>query len=199
MTFQVSAPAPKPISCRLSRPTCRRTGEFRSQAAQQAKPLVAWLAQAQGVERIEIAGSYRRRRDTVGDLDILAVTGVGSDVMQRFVAYPEVAEVLAQGPKRGSAILRSGLQVDLRVVAAAAYGAALCYFTGSKAHNIALRKIAGARGLKLNEYGVFRGRERIAGSSEESVYCALGLRWIPPEQREDRGEIAAAQLPELAD
>lgn len=174
-------------------------------AAQYAESLVAWLAGARGVERVEVAGSFRRMRETVGDLDILVIAGGDSDVMARFVAYDEVAEVLSQGGTRASVVLKSGLQVDLRVVAAAACGAALCYFTGSKAHNIALRRLAQARGLKLNEYGVFRGRERIAGDTEASVYAALGLPWIAPELREDRGEIAAAaagrlpRLVELAD
>jgi DNA polymerase (family 10) len=174
-------------------------------AAQYAESLAAWLRQAQGVARVEIAGSYRRCRETVGDLDILVIASVDSDVMARFVRYDEVAEVLSQGPTRASVILKSGLQVDLRVVEAAACGAALCYFTGSKAHNIALRRLAQERGLKLNEYGVFRGSQRIAGDSEESVYRALDLPWIAPELREDRGEIAAARagrlprLVELAD
>lgn len=171
-------------------------------AAQYAEPLLAWLAGARGVERVEPAGSYRRMRETVGDLDILVVARPDSDVMQRFVAYDEVAEVLSQGPVRASVVLKCGLQVDLRVVAAASYGAALCYFTGAKAHNIALRRIAQAQGLKLNEYGVFRGREPIAGDTEASVYRVLGLDWVPPELREDRGEIAAARahrLPKLVD
>jgi DNA polymerase (family 10) len=149
-----------------------------------------------------VAGSYRRMRETVGDLDILVTALSGSDVMQRFVAYDEVAEVLSQGPTRASVILKSGLQVDLRVVEQAAYGAALCYFTGSKAHNITLRRIAQDKGLKLNEYGLFREGKRIAGATEESVYRALGLPWIAPELREDRGEIAAAlagRLPRLVE
>ncbi|MCM2307381.1 MAG: DNA polymerase/3'-5' exonuclease PolX [Sulfuritalea sp.] len=169
-------------------------------AAQYAASLVAWLSATPGVSRVELAGSYRRCRETVGDLDILAIAAAGSAVTARFVAYEEVAEVLSQGPTRASVVLRSGLQVDLRVVEEAAYGAALCYFTGSRAHNIALRRLAQERGLKLNEYGVFRGRERIAGADEESVYGALGLPFIAPELREDRGEIAAARagrLPQL--
>ena len=168
----------------------------RDAAGRQAAPLLAWLREARGAERVELAGSFRRGRATVGDLDILVVATKDSDVMLRFVSYPDVAEVLAQGPTRASLALKGGLQVDLRVVPAESYGAALCYFTGSKAHNIALRRIARARGLKLNEYGVFRGRERIAGATEEAVYRALGLRWIPPELREDRGEIEAAHVPD---
>ncbi|MDP2810772.1 MAG: DNA polymerase/3'-5' exonuclease PolX [Rhodocyclaceae bacterium] len=166
-------------------------------AAQYAGSLVAWLTGAHGVARVEMAGSYRRCRETVGDLDILVIADSDSDVMARFVAYDEVAEVLSHGPTRASVVLKSGLQVDLRVVEAAAYGAALCYFTGSRAHNIALRRLAQEQGLKLNEYGVFRGRQRIGGASEESVYGALGLPWIAPELREDRGEIAAARAGRL--
>lgn len=169
-------------------------------AAQYAFSLVAWLSSTPGVVRVEMAGSYRRCRETVGDLDILVIAAADSAVMARFAAYDEVAEVLSQGTTRASVRLKSGLQVDLRVVEEAAYGAALCYFTGSKAHNIALRRMAQEHGLKLNEYGVFRGSQRIAGDSEESVYRALGLPWIAPELREDRGEIAAAlgnRLPHL--
>lgn len=174
-------------------------------AAQYARSLVAWLERAAGVMRVEAAGSYRRMRETVGDLDIVVAAMPGSDAVERFVAYDEVVDVLAQGPTRASVILRCGLQADLRVVEPSAFGAALCYFTGSRAHNIALRRIAQDAGFKLNEYGVFDGRERIAGESEAGVYQALGLPWIAPELREDRGEIAAAragrlpQLLELAD
>jgi DNA polymerase (family 10) len=171
-------------------------------AAQYAESLVAWLSKSKGVMQVEVAGSFRRMRETVGDLDILVTARSGSGVMARFTGYDEVAEVLAQGPTRASVVLKSGLQVDLRVVAAEAYGAALCYFTGSKAHNIALRRRAQEQGLKLNEYGVFRAKERVCGDSEESVYRALGLPWIAPELREDRGEIAAAlagRLPRLVE
>jgi DNA polymerase (family 10) len=177
-------------------------------AAQYAEPLAAWLRGARGAHRVDIAGSYRRCRETVGDLDILVTLDVAadsSDAMRRFMSYDEVAEVLSQGTTRASVVLRSGLQVDLRVVPAASYGAALCHFTGSKAHNIALRKLAQEQGWKLNEYGIFEGRRKIAGTSEAEVYRCLGLSWIPPELREDRGEIAAAragrlpQLIELAD
>lgn len=171
-------------------------------AAQYADALVAWLSRAGGVSHVEVAGSYRRMRETVGDLDILVVARANSDVMQRFTAYDEVAEVFSQGSTRASVVLNSGLQVDLQVVEAASYGAALCYFTGSRSHNIALRRIAQDKGLKLNEYGVFKGKEHIAGDTEKSVYRALVLDWVPPELREDRGEIAAARahrLPELVE
>ena len=162
-------------------------------AAQYADTLVAFLQGSAGVGEVTVAGSYRRRRDTVGDLDILVTATADSEVMQRFAAYDEVAEVLSSGTTRASVVLKSGIQVDLRVVDEACYGAALQYFTGSRAHNIALRRIAQARRLKINEYGVFRGERRIAGADEASVYESVGLSWIPPELREDRGEIEAAR------
>jgi len=152
-----------------------------------------------------VAGSFRRMRETVGDLDILVTAQPSSKVMERFVGYEEVGEVLSHGDTRGSVVLKSGLQVDIRVVPRESYGAALHYFTGSKAHNIAIRKLALAKGLKVNEYGVFRGDKRVAGETEESVYASVGLPYIPPELREDRGEIEAARagrlpnLVELAD
>jgi len=169
-------------------------------AAQYADALTQFLQALPGVDRVTVAGSFRRMRETVGDLDILVTAAADSPVMQRFAAYDEVAEVLSAGTTRASVVLKSGLQVDLRVVAQPSYGAALCYFTGSKAHNIAIRRIAQKLGLKLNEYGVFRGTERIAGDDEASVYESIGLPWIPPELREDRGEIEAAhdgRLPRL--
>lgn len=171
-------------------------------AAQYADGLVTHLRRVEGVERVDVAGSFRRMRETVGDLDLLVVAAPGKRVAAAFTGYDEVREVLAEGPTRSSIVLRCGLQVDLRVVPHESYGAALCYFTGSKAHNIALRRIAQDRGLKLNEYGVFRGDERVAGDTEESVYRVLGLAWVPPELREDRGEIDAAgagRLPRLVE
>ena len=174
-------------------------------AAQYAEPLRAFLQAIRGVAQVTVAGSFRRMRETVGDLDILVTTAEPDAVMQHFTAYDEVAEVLSAGSTRGSVVLKCGLQVDLRVVSETSYGAALHYFTGSKAHNIAIRRIAQKLGLKVNEYGVFRGEARIAGETEESVYRAVGLPYIEPELREDRGEIEAAragrlpQLVELAD
>jgi len=150
-----------------------------------------------GVRKVTVAGSYRRMRETVGDLDILVAAAAGSPVMKRFVANDEVKSVLAQGATRSSVVLKSGLQVDLRLVPPESYGAALHYFTGSKAHNIAVRKLGQARGLKINEYGVFRGDARVAGETEESVFAAVDLPWIAPELREDRGEIEAARRGEL--
>ena len=147
------------------------------EAAQYAEALLKFLAACSGVSQAIAAGSFRRMRETVGDLDILVTARTDSPVMQRFVEYEEVKEVLASGPTRASVVLKSGLQVDLRVVAPESFGAALVYFTGSKAHNIALRRLAQERGLKINEYGVFRGQERIAGETEESVYFPPGSRF----------------------
>jgi DNA polymerase (family 10) len=168
-----------------------------SVAEAEAEALVSHLRDG---GRVVVAGSYRRRRDTVGDLDVLATARDSAAVGSRLIAYENVAEVLAHGPTRATVVLRSGLQVDVRVVPEQSYGAALLYFTGSKAHNIALRGLAIDHGWKLNEYGLFAGRRRIAGKSEEEVYEKLGLPFIPPEMREDRGEVAFAmggQLPML--
>ncbi len=173
-----------------------------SVAARYAEPLVAWLERASGVDRVVVAGSYRRCRETVGDLDILITTADPPAAMRRFLDYDEVSEVRSQGDTRATAILRCGLQVDLRVVAGESLGAALHYFTGSKAHNIAVRTLARGKGLKLNEYGVFKGVNRVAGETEESVFAAVDLPYIPPELRENRGEIEAARndlLPDLVE
>ncbi|AOZ04360.1 DNA polymerase III (plasmid) [Cupriavidus sp. USMAHM13] len=144
-----------------------------------------------------VAGSYRRCRDTVGDLDVLATARIPAAVIRAFTSYPDIDQVLSAGTTRASVVLRNGMQVDLRVVRPDSHGAALIYLTGSKAHNLALRLLARSNGLKLNEYGLFRGTTRLAGETEEAVYGALGLTWIPPELREDRGEIAAARRGEL--
>ncbi|SCY48951.1 DNA polymerase/3'-5' exonuclease PolX [Nitrosospira sp. Nsp13] len=166
-------------------------------AAQYAEALRSHLAGVPGVIRVTVAGSFRRMRETVGDLDFIVAATPASAVMQHFIAYDEVAETLAVGATRASVILKCGIQVDLRVVAEDSYGAALLYFTGSKAHNIAVRQIAQKHGLKINEYGVYQGKIRIAGESEESVYHAAGLTYIPPELRENRGEIAMARVGSL--
>lgn len=174
-------------------------------AAQYAEPLAAHLRGAKFVEQVCVTGSYRRMRETVGDLDLVAVAADAGPVMDRFTAYADVARVLSSGSTRSTVTLKSGLQVDLRVVPAESWGAALQYFTGSKAHNIVVRRMAQEQGLKLNEYGVFRGDRSVAGATEESVYAAVGLPWIAPELREDRGELEAAlnralpALVELAD
>ncbi len=165
-----------------------------------AAPLTAYLKQTRGVKRLTIAGSFRRCRDTIGDLDILITATKTSPVMERFVNYDETTEVISHGTTRSTVRLRSGLQVDLRVVPNISYGAALHYFTGSKAHNIAIRTLGIKKGLKINEYGVYKGDRHIAGRTEQEVFEQVGLAYIEPELREDRGEIDAARgnaLPSL--
>jgi DNA polymerase IV (family X) len=155
-----------------------------------------------GVKKVSPAGSFRRMRDTVGDLDILAAGEDGGKVIKIFTELPIVERVLAAGKTKGSVLIKGGIQIDLRVVDESSYGSALQYFTGSKSHNIKLRKIAMKKGLKLNEYGVFRGDEKMAGKIEGEVYAALDLPYIPPELREDGGEIEAAisgKLPKLVE
>jgi DNA polymerase (family 10) len=168
-----------------------------------AEALVRHLREEPAVRAIEMAGSLRRRTETVGDLDILATSDRPAAVLDRFVAMPEVGDVLLRGETKASVRHREQVQVDLRVVEPEAFGAALQYFTGSKGHNVKLRELAVRRKLKISEYGVFdaRGR-RVAGATEEEVYRAVGLPWIPPELREDTGEIEAAlagALPRLVD
>jgi len=160
-----------------------------------AFPIVDELIQAlkgKGVTMLSPAGSFRRRKEDIGDIDILAGAKDGKGIIRDFVKQPIVREILAEGNTKGSVIIENGLQVDLRVVNPSSFGAALQYFTGSKAHNIHLREIAKGRGLKINEYGVFKGAKRIAGRKEEDIYNALNLEWIPPTLREDRGEIEAS-------
>jgi len=165
-----------------------------------AQAIIAWLKEGGAVEQIEIGGSYRRRVETVADLDILVTARKPAQVFDRFAEYPDAATVEAKGRTRATIKLRSGLQVDLRVVDPDEYGAALLYFTGSKAHNIELRQRSIDRGYKLSEYGLFKGERRIAGRTEADVYAKLDLEWIPPELREARGEIKLAaerKLPTL--
>jgi DNA polymerase (family 10) len=162
--------------------------------------LVDFLKKVPGVIDVVAAGSYRRSRETLGDLDILITARKTSSVMKRFCEYDEVADVLSSGSTRSSVILRSGLQVDVRLLEQSSFGAALQYFTGSKDHNIAIRRLGQQRGLKINEYGVFRFEKQVAGKTEASVYKTVDLPYIPPELRENRGEIEAARegrLPEL--
>ena len=173
---------------------------YLSEAAVYAEALCRCLSDVPGLKRITTAGSYRRCQETVGDLDLLVACRAPQSVMDRLASYEGVAEVLARGPTKMTVRLTTGLQVDLRVVDESCYGAALQYFTGSKAHSIALRRRAQERGLKISEYGVFRGGKRVAGRTEEDVYAAVGLPWIPPELRENRGEIELAEagrLPKL--
>lgn len=157
------------------------------------------LRELSDVDGVEVAGSIRRRKETVGDADILAISSRPEKVMDFFVSMPEVAHVLGKGKTKAMIKLKNGLDVDLRVVPEESFGAALNYFTGSKDHNVALRRIAQEKGLKLNEYGLFRGSQRIAGKTEEEIYKVLGLSFIPPEIREDQGEIEAAKKGEIPD
>ncbi|MDX1489146.1 MAG: DNA polymerase/3'-5' exonuclease PolX [Acidiferrobacterales bacterium] len=166
-------------------------------ATDYAQPLVEYLKQSKGVKDVVVAGSYRRCNETVGDLDILITATRSSPVMNDFVEYDEVKEVISHGKTRTTIILKCGLQVDVRVVARASLGAALQYFTGSKAHNIAIRRLGQQRDLKINEYGVFKGEKRVAGQTETSVYAAVKLPYIEPELRENRGEIDAARRGKL--
>ncbi len=171
-----------------------------SEAEQIAAPLLEYISKQKKVKKAEIAGSYRRRKETVGDLDILVTCKRGCNVMDRFVSYEDVDEVIARGKTKSTVLLRTGFQVDLRVMPAVGYGAAMVYFTGSKAHNIRLRKMGVKRNLKINEYGVFKEDDRVAGRTEKEVYQQLDLPYIEPEIREDRGEIKAARndsLPRL--
>jgi len=165
-----------------------------------AKRIVETLREKTGSQKIEWAGSLRRMKENIGDIDILATGRDHEKIVYAFTHLPEVKEVLASGETKASVIVEGGIQIDLRVVEEDSYGAALQYFTGSKGHNIRLRGIAKAKGIKINEYGVFKGGKKIGGNEEKEVYRCLGMDWIEPELREDRGEIEAAQegrLPKL--
>jgi DNA polymerase (family 10) len=166
-----------------------------------AEDIVRRLKDAAPVGRIEVAGSIRRRRETVRDIDILVTSERPREVMDVFVRLSHVGRVLAHGETKSSVVTDEGIQVDLRVVEEDCFGAALQYFTGSKEHNIRLREMAVKAGLKINEYGVFKGaaEKKIGGKREEDVYKALGLAWVPPELREDRGEIDLAKADRLPD
>ena len=165
-----------------------------------AKRIVEALREKTGSKSIEWAGSLRRMKENIGDIDILATGPDMEKIVHVFTHLPEVKEVLASGQTKASVIVEGGTQIDLRVVEEDSYGAALQYFTGSKAHNIHLRGIAKAKGIKINEYGVFKGKKKVGGKDEKDIYRALGMDWMEPELREDRGEIEAAQkgrLPKL--
>lgn len=171
-------------------------------ASSSADQIVEDLRKLSSVSQVSVAGSCRRRKETCGDLDVLAVAADSGEVMDRLAAHPLVEKVLARGETKQRVRLRSRIEMDLRVVPAESYGAAMQYFTGSKEHNIVIRRRAQDRGLKLNEYGVFRGDEYVAGRTEEDVYAAVDLPWIPPELRENRGEIeqaAQGRLPKLVE
>ena len=168
-----------------------------SMARESADAIVEDLRQLSSIDRVSVAGSCRRRKETCGDLDVLAISDNSAVAMDRLAAHPLVEKVLARGDTKQRVRLRTGIELDLRVVPAASYGAAMQYFTGSKEHNIVIRRRAIERGLKVNEYGVFRGDEYVAGRTEEDVYAAVGLPFIPPELRENRGEIELAEADQL--
>jgi len=190
----------------------QRTGRFRIDDVEELiAGLLEHMRKAPGIERLEVAGSLRRRKETIGDVDLLAqCKGDGTPTVEHFNAYEGAVRTEAAGPTKGSLVLASGLQVDLRVVPKRSFGAALVYFTGSKDHNVNIRTRAVREGLRVNEWGVFRvpegadpdtlGKdegERVAGKTEEEVYRALGMTWVPPELRENRGEVEAALADEL--
>lgn len=164
------------------------------------KRIIAGLRHDTQIKDIQAAGSLRRMKETVGDIDILVSGAEGADIVGSFVKMPGVTQVLAAGDTKGSVRVREGVQVDVRVVREDEFGSALQYFTGSKEHNIYLREIAKKKGFKVSEYGIFQGNKKVGGRFEEEIYKILGMDWIPPELRENRGEIEAAQkgtLPKL--
>lgn len=171
-----------------------------STAEQYSLPFVEYLRKNRSIQDIQIAGSYRRRKETIGDIDILVTCDDSISVTEDFINYNDVDEVLAKGDTRSSIVLKSGIQVDLRVLPQKSYGAAMLYFTGSKAHNIVIRKLAKQKDWKVNEYGLFSNDDFLAGETEKGIYNKLGLPFIEPELRENRGEFEAAEegnLPEL--
>ncbi len=172
-----------------------------AKADETAAELKKHLSTCKSVEQLEFAGSYRRGRETIGDLDILVVSEDAGQVMDRLAEFPDLSETIGRGDTKMSIRMHDGFQVDLRVVPAESFGAALQYFTGSKDHNVVLRGLAKQRGLKINEWGVFRVKGKketyIAGATEEDVYATLDLPVFPPELRESRGEFDAAESDEL--
>ena len=165
-----------------------------------AENLLSELRKIKLIEHAEVAGSLRRRKEDIGDMDVLIISKSSAQALQQAVRLPLVKQVLAIGDTKATMIIEGGIQVDVRAVPQRCYGAALQYFTGSKQHNIHLRTLARERGLKCNEYGVFRGNKRAGGKDEDEVYALMGMPNIPPEIREDRGEIEAAltgRLPQL--
>ncbi|MGA3327566.1 MAG: DNA polymerase/3'-5' exonuclease PolX [Terriglobia bacterium] len=176
----------------------RAAGRFRLDTAfETAEVLTAWLRDCKAVEEVTPAGSLRRGRETVGDLDLLVTGRDPASIAGHFVKFPGIAAILAKGEDKVSVKLKNDLQVDVRMLERSAYGAALQYFTGSKEHNVALRDRAKRHGWKLNEYGLFHGEKVLASGTEEEIYAKLGLPWIPPELRENLGEIEAAEKDEL--
>jgi DNA polymerase (family 10) len=180
-----------------------RTTEKRvklSVAEQVARLLEAYLDGIEGVDDVAVAGSYRQRQETVGDLDVVVASKKGGEIIEKFVGYEDVQKVASKGKTRSSMVLRSGLGVDLQVVPKESFGAALLYFTGSQPHHVTLRDMSLKKKLKINEYGVFKGDDRVVGKTEEEIYEKLGLAYVEPELRENRGELEAAQdvkLPKL--
>lgn len=177
-----------------------RTTEKRvklSVAEQAARALEDYLNQIEGVEEAVVAGSYRRRQETVGDLDVVVGSKKGEEVIERFVEFEDVQKVASKGKTRSSVVLRSGLGADLRVVPKESFGAALLYFTGSQPHHVALRDMSLKKKLKVNEYGLFKGDDRVAGRTEKEIYKKLELAYVEPELRENRGELEAARKGDL--
>ena len=162
------------------------------EALNTAREAIEQLKKSTHIARIEAAGSLRRGKETIGDIDILATGKKGGEIINTFVNLPIANDILAQGDTKGSIITATGIQLDLRVVGKDSFGAALQYFTGSKSHNVHLREVAKREHLKINEYGVFSGVKKIGGAREKDIYTTLHMDWVPPELREDRGEIEAA-------
>ncbi|MBU3964241.1 hypothetical protein KJ562_00685 [Patescibacteria group bacterium] len=154
-----------------------------------ARDIKTRLNSLKEVKKVDLAGSLRRREDTIGDIDILAMTLHPEKVVSFFVNLPEVVKIWGKGKTKASVHLKYGIDADLRVIPEISYGAALQYFTGSKEHNVALRKIAIEKGMKLNEYGLYKGKKRVAGEKEKDIYLALGIKWVIPELRKGKGEI----------
>jgi DNA polymerase (family 10) len=176
----------------------RAAGRFRLDTAYEtAQQLIHYLKEFRGVEEVTPAGSLRRGRETVGDLDLLVTGYDHAGIADHFAKFPGVVQLLAKGEDKVSVKLQNDLQVDIRLLDRESYGAALQYFTGSKEHNVALRERAKKRGWKLSEYGLFKGEEALARRTEEEIYAKLDLQWIPPELRENQGEIEAAEKGEL--
>ncbi len=170
------------------------------EASLAADGIITYLKKSPLVGRVSAAGSLRRMKETVGDIDILATGKKGAEIIRYFTRFPQTSRILAAGGTKGSIVVKTETverQVDLRIVDKSEYGAALLYFTGSKAHNIKLRGLAKDRGFKISEYGIFRDEKRVAGREEEDVYKVLGMPWIPPEMREDGGEVELAMSGKL--
>lgn len=172
---------------------------LRRKAAEYVDSIGSYLNDLESVQRWEVAGSFRRKRETVGDLDFLISAADREQAGKDILAFEEIGDVIGEGSEKISVALESNLQVDFRFFEDDSFGAALLYFTGSKSHNITLRKVAQKRDWKLNEYGIYAGDEFLAGHTEKEMYARLDLEYIPPELREDRGEVDSAAKGELPD